>query len=302
MKRIFVIGFLVFNIFLSHFGANAQSKKEVLTNEKIIELVKLGLGEPIIIQKIRQSDCQCDTSTIGLSKLKAAKLSDAIILTILESGSDGQKITPSENKKLSSPDVNKVVPAEVASVSLSEDEMSQLKEPGIYLSEDGLMKTIEPSVFSGTKMGTFWGGITSGIVKSKWRAKVRGNSANLRSTNSQPIFYFVFNPDYKNSGATMAGLFFGMPATSPNEFMLIQMSIKSNTREAVMGEFGAFSGVSMGARDKDIREYSFEKIRTGIYRVVPKASLQSGEYCFYYAGNVVGFGFAGGKVFDFGVK
>ena len=101
----------------------------------------------------------------------------------------------------------------------------------------------------------------------------------------------------------MAGnLFFGLPATSPAEFMMVQMNVKQASREAVMGEFGAFTGVSMGARDKDVREYSFEKLKPGLYKVTPKTQLAPGEYCFYYAGNVTGLGFAGGKVFDFSVK
>ncbi|MBK6750563.1 MAG: hypothetical protein IPG67_11275 [Acidobacteria bacterium] len=80
------------------------------------------------------------------------------------------------------------------------------------------------------------------------------------------------------------------------------MNVKSASREAVLGEYGAWTGVTMGARDKDIREYSFEKIRPGLYKVVPKSPLAPGEYCFYYAGSVTGIGFAGGKVFDFSVK
>ena len=101
----------------------------------------------------------------------------------------------------------------------------------------------------------------------------------------------------------MAGnLWWGMPATSPAEFMLVQMNVKEASREAVMGEYGAFTGMSTGARDQDIREYSFEKIKPGVYKVSPKTNLAPGEYCFYYAATVVGLGFAGGKVFDFSVK
>ena len=180
--------------------------------------------------------------------------------------------------------------------------LSQISEPGIYLLENGEMKAIEPSVFSGTKMNPLLGAMTYGIKKTKYKAKVRGRSANLQTSNSQPVFYFVFNPDYKNSGAVMAGnLFWGMPATSPAEFMLVRMGVNENSREAVMGEFGSWTGVEMGARDKDVREYAFEKVKTGIYKVVPKTNLESGEYCFYYGGNVVGIGFAGGKIFDFGI-
>jgi hypothetical protein len=79
------------------------------------------------------------------------------------------------------------------------------------------------------------------------------------------------------------------------------MNVKEASREAVMGEYGAFTGMSTGARDQDIREYSFEKIKPGVYKVTPKSNLAPGEYCFYYAATVVGLGFAGGKVFDFSV-
>lgn len=271
-----------------------QSKREVLTNEKIIELVRLGLGEALIIEKIRQSECQCDTSTTALPKLKAAKVSDQIIMAMLNSSADPTSSNPKNNND------DKNTPAVDPNASPETKALSQISEPGIYLFENGEMKAIEPSVFSGSKMNPLWGSLTYGIKKTKYRAKVRGKSANMQTSDSQPVFYFVFNPDYKNSGATMAGgLWWGMPATSPAEFMLVQMDQKKASREAVLGEFGVWTGVSMGARDKDIREYAFDKIKTGIYKVVPKQSLIPGEYCFYFASNVMGLGMAGGKIFDF---
>ncbi len=54
-------------------------KKEILTNAAIIELSQLGLGETVIIEKIRQSECNFDTSISGLKQLKAAKVSDTLI-------------------------------------------------------------------------------------------------------------------------------------------------------------------------------------------------------------------------------
>jgi hypothetical protein len=275
---------------------SAQTKREALTNAKIIEMVKLGLDDEIIVEKIRQSECQCDTSTGGLAQLKTAKVSNAIIMAMLGS-SPGSRTDGDRNKNNSS---NLPVRENVAkSGNADEKALSKISEPGIYLFENGEMKAIEPSVFSGTKMNPLMGALTYGIKKTKYRAKVRGKSANMQTAGTQPEFYFVFNPEYKNSGAAMAGLFWGMPATSPAEFVMVQMKQKEASREAVMGEYGTFTGMSMGARDEDIREYSFEKIKPGIYKVVPKTALGTGEYCFYYAGNVVGIGFAGGKVFDF---
>jgi hypothetical protein len=286
----------------------AQTKREILTNTKIIELVRIGLSEAVIVEKIRQSECQCDTSTTALAKLKAAKVSDRIIMAMLDAASANSVEPNPRNQKNSTAENEQAVvtnPVQNNSTKSSDSNrmLNQLTEPGIYLLENGKMQQFEPSIFSGSKANPLMGALTYGIKKTKFRAVIRGKAANMQTSNAQPVFYFVFNPEYKNSGATMAGnLWWGMPATSPAEFMLVQMNVKENSREAVMGEIGAWTGAKMGAPDKVVREYSFEKLRPGVYKVIPKASLAPGEYCFYYAGNVSGFGFAGGKVFDFSVK
>src|SRR5690606_10703149 len=144
---------------------------------------------------------------------------------------------------------------------------------------------------SGSKMNPMLSGLTYGIKKSSYKAKVRGSSSNYQAKTARPQFYFVFNPEIGNSGATMAGsIWLGLPATSPNEFMMVEMKSKKASRGAVLGEYGVWTGIKSGARDKDIREFSFEKLGPGLYRVIPKEDLAPGEYCFYYAGNVQGFG------------
>lgn len=64
-----------------------QSQKEVMTNASVIDLVRLGFGEAVIIQKIRQSEPKFDTSTAGLTQLKAANVSDNIIMEMMSPGS-----------------------------------------------------------------------------------------------------------------------------------------------------------------------------------------------------------------------
>lgn len=283
----------------------AQPQRPTITNADVLEMARIGLGEALIIAKIKKSYCKCDTSTPAIAKLKAAKITDNVILAMIETS--GESDTGFTNTVINVPAPASTKPVEKAPPAQSSADpgpaaLKSISEPGIYLFENGEMKTIEASVFSGGKINPLLSTLTYGIKKAKWRAKVRGRSANLQTSSVQPVFYFVFNPEYKNSGATMAGLFWGMPATSPNEFLMVQMNVKEASREAVLGEYGAWTGTSMGARDKDIREYSFEKVRTGIYKVVPKNQLTPGEYCFYYAGNVTGIGFAGGKVFDFSVR
>jgi hypothetical protein len=65
-----------------------------MTNASVVELVKLGLGEAVIIQKIRQSDHNFDTSTAGLGQLKAAKVSDNIIMEMMNPGNSASSALP----------------------------------------------------------------------------------------------------------------------------------------------------------------------------------------------------------------
>lgn len=275
----------------------AQKQKEVLTNAKIIELVRLGLDEEIIVEKIRQSECQCDTSTTGLTKLKAAKVSKTIIMEMLNSASGGYSESPPTRKTAVKEDEDLPSPTKSTnSNKTSNAVLNQMREPGIYLLEDGKATAIEPTIYSGTKTSFLGSALTYGIKKSKIRAVVRGKSANLQVKSARPEFYFIFSREYGNSGAVMAGGFYGYAATSPAEFMMTSMDVKKNTRETVLGEVG-ITGASMGAPDKYIREYSFEKIKPGVYKVVPKVDLAPGEYCIYFAGA----GGAASKVFDFSI-
>lgn len=199
----------------------AQASRETLTNAKIIEMVRLGLGETLIVAKINRSDCQCDTSTAAITKLKVARVSDEIIMAMLNASPEG--FSETQPKKSKSAEDQEEIAAEkpiqkTSVVTAGPKALSQIREPGIYLFENGEMKGIEPSVFSGGKINPLMSTLTYGIKKTKWRAKVRGKSANLQTSNSQPVFYFVFNPEYKNSGAAMAGnMWLGLPATSPND-------------------------------------------------------------------------------------
>jgi hypothetical protein len=62
------------------------SAQDILTNENVISMVKAGLAESVIIQKIRASWRKFDTSTDGLIKLKAAGVPDRIVEAMISGG------------------------------------------------------------------------------------------------------------------------------------------------------------------------------------------------------------------------
>jgi hypothetical protein len=55
------------------------SAQEVLTNESVINMVKAGLPESVIVQKVQSGSKKFDTSTDGLIKLKRAGVPDKVI-------------------------------------------------------------------------------------------------------------------------------------------------------------------------------------------------------------------------------
>src|ERR1700704_3930398 len=56
---------------------------ETLTNASIIELQGLNLGDAVMIEKIKTSKCDFDTSIGGLKQLQQAKVSSAVIQAML---------------------------------------------------------------------------------------------------------------------------------------------------------------------------------------------------------------------------
>ena len=57
---------------------------EVLTNDAVVAMVKAGLGEAIILEKIKTSQAQFDLSAQGLVRLKQSGVSEAIIKAMME--------------------------------------------------------------------------------------------------------------------------------------------------------------------------------------------------------------------------
>jgi hypothetical protein len=271
----------------------SQTTRETLTNAKIIEMVRVGLGEALIIKKIKQSTCQCDTSTTGLAKLKAAKVTDAIISAMMGDASGWPAVDPVPPSPV--PGVPKGPNGGgMAKPGSDSGFLAQIGEPGVYLNQGGKLTAIDPTIYSGTKTSFFSG--FGGLISRKIRAVVRGKSANFQ-TSAKPEFYFKFSRESSDAADIMAGKESSLGATSPAEFVLVAMKVKLNSREAILGEISA-AEATVGTPDRYVREFSFERVRPGIYRVFPKSDLQPGEYCFYYVRNLE----KNGKLFDFSVR
>jgi hypothetical protein len=264
-----------------------QTQKEVLTNNSVIEMAKLGLSDALVIEKIRQSEQNFDTSVEGLRQLKIGRISDAVIREMMNSRSARP-----------APPASAAPPAGSAGSTVDSGPLAA-QEAGIYVMKNDQLTQLHPTIFSGTKSNFMKAAFSYGLAKSKMRATVRGASANLSLAQARPEFYFYFDEEMSAAGLAMTS-FANFSAASPAEFVLVRMDRKNSSRETVLMEFGAF-GSSTGARDKDVRDFSFEKVKPGVFKVMPKANLDPGEYCFYFAGVAGAYGLAGGKLFDFSI-
>jgi hypothetical protein len=238
---------------------------ETLTNDSIVELHKLGLGDAVIVEKIKTSTCTFDTGTDALKKLKDAGISDTVIAAMISGGG-------------------------VKSVKEGGDPNNPLAPhaTGIYLYQtvDGKpkMTLIGGSAVERMRSGGGWGVGWGGTAKS--RAVLNGLSASLQLSERRPTFYFYLTEGMESM------------ANSPSQFALCALELKKDKQERrlVVGKY-TWGGASFGVDQKSMRPFSSEKVAEGIFKVVPDADLPPGEYAF-----VLPSGAGVSRMFDFGVK
>ena len=283
-RKMILASLSVFVIFTLASPLLAQNADEVLTNDSVISLVKAGLSSTIIVNKIHSSKTNFVMSTDELIRLKQAKVPDEIVAGMF----DASNRRSAGASSMGAGDVSKADPNDPTSVH----------EAGIYLYQEksGQQKMIqlEPSVSKQTKSGGFLtSAVTYGIAKIKFKASLNGQNAATQIDQTRPVFYFYF--EVKSSGLSTSSYY----ATNPNEFALVKLDMKSNTREVTVSQANAF-GAQSGTMDKAARAFTYEKIAPGVYKVTPQVDLDNGEYGFY---NAAGVGPSGGaKIFDFGIK
>lgn len=84
MKILRWISILVLILGVAPSRLGAQGAKTALTNHDVVDMVKTGLSNDVVIAKIKTSSCQFDTSTEALKDLKAAGISDSVILAMVQ--------------------------------------------------------------------------------------------------------------------------------------------------------------------------------------------------------------------------
>ncbi|MES3017440.1 MAG: hypothetical protein V4721_06665 [Bacteroidota bacterium] len=277
-----IIAFLACIVSLA---AGAQSG-DTLTNKSIIDLTKAKISATTQKTMIASSPCTFSVDTKSIIDLKKSGVADEVINAMID------KMKASHG---STGDANAGSGVTIVDMLLTEGS-------GIYYElPDSTIQELDPSIFSQSKQGSFLGAaLTYGLAKSKQKMSVSGKSANLQLSQQSPTFYFVFNAAEKNLNQQNPSWF--AEASSPNEFVLVKFTgTRNNNREITTGSVGTYSGAVQGIDDKQKKSFQFTKLAKGVYKISFDTPLESGEYCFMYAGALVQYN-SNPKVYDFGVK
>lgn len=270
-----------------------------LTNDAIIKMVKAGLAEDVIISMVKSQPAKYILSPDDLIALKTAGVPDKVVAAMVERNAGPAASNP--NSTGATPTAGNVASGD------PNDPMAP-HDSGIYLfakDRNGEYKMIvlEQAAYQGSKTGgVFTSALTYGLKKAKMKAVIPGQHASIRTPDSQPVFYFYFED--KAAGLGKGGFGAGS-VNNPNQFALIKLDVTKSSRETIIGEFGAM-GASTGTHEKSMITFKSEKLRSGVYKVVPNGPMESGEYCFLVSQvnmGAFGAGASGAaQIFDFAVN
>lgn len=217
--------------------------QEAMTNATVIELVKAGISDEVIIQLIRRSKTKFDLSPGAIVQLKKAGVSDRVLAVMLE-------LAPQASDHL----VNERSPTPV------------LRPPtayGLYIEQGGQLLPLGrvQTKIQISKWRRFLGGVLP-FIRQKIDINIPGAHSAHRFNAKRPTFYAYFPPSrdvskFKLLQCKITGQRFDQ-RTVANASILF--SIEQNQDE-----------IPCDIGPTDIRD---------LYRIVPREDLPPGEYAF----------------------
>jgi hypothetical protein len=297
-----------------------------LTVENVIAMVQAGISDEIVMARLRKDKVAFDLSHTDLIALKNANVNDIIVAVMLDPETKIQSVQPGTEvgavsvQPITVPFTTVSPFPVVASANpsgatpLSRSATGDPNDPlaphdsGIYLltkNREGRpqMVVLERAAYQGSKTeGLFASAMTSGIMKTKIKAIVPGARASIRIESGSAEFFFYFDDKAAGLGKSYFGL---TNLSNPNQFALLRLEKRKGNRETTVGEASVFKATT-GTHAKSMVTFKSERIRPGLYKVIPSEPLRPGEYCFLASSMSIGTHAAGAAgavdIFDFGVN
>jgi hypothetical protein len=239
------------------------SAQEVMTNETVIQMVKAGFSESVILAKMRSSQTKFDTRTDALIELKKAGVPEKVMQMIVSGGAP---------------------PASAPAAAASAAPASAMATPAPQGGRRGPIYHV-----SGGKQVELIG--TSGDIETsrapfsgrKTELVIAGNKAKYRTADRQPVFLTSAEP---------ADVVLVKLDPGKND---------RNLRISGSSYVGPYAGsVSQkGIRSEDRVDFEAERDQRGFTRIRPRAPLAPGEFAFVFtrtSGTM-----PQGVLYDFGV-
>src|SRR6266446_5383231 len=167
MTRVVLTLILVAAVSLSLPGATSLAQ-EVLTNDSVIQMVKAGLPEAVVIAKIKSTSSKFDLKTDSLVSLKKAGVSDKVLEAMVAAGSGAAPSTAAAAPP---------APALAAGALKTQDVIYQLVA-GKYVEMFATSANLE------TNMAFF---------QSKSEVVLEGKKAQYRTSEKQPVFLSTYS-------------------------------------------------------------------------------------------------------------
>jgi hypothetical protein len=234
----------------------SKAKREVLTNVTVIEMVKLGLSDTVIIEKIRQSEHNFDTSLDGLKQLKAANVSNTIIAVMVNPQSAAASVSAGAANSRTA------VATEPAAARNPATSYPIPADKGAYLWDGKKLHLLYQSTVP--SMGAnFWRSMAP-FVKKKMELQLVGAQAKASFDDPQPTIL-------------VSGLGEVIPGVPAFRWLYVKTGgMRKDRRIVGTYDVGGFFG-SVSRVDNEI-ETEIKKVAEGIYAIRPTKPLPDGEY------------------------
>ena len=237
--------------------------KRKLTNKDVIDMVSLGLGEDVILEKIHSApETDFATDLESLKALKEAHVSDPVIRAM---------INP---KAAATPTVASGAAPAAANPDVPED-------IGVYLRERGKLVEVTPEVVGWKTGGMLKSMATYGLTKGHVNGTVQGPKSALQV--GADAEFIVKCPE----------------GTAVTEYQLLRLDMKGDRRE-FRAMTGGIVHASGGA-EKNAEKFDYEKVAPRVFKI-KLPPLKKGEYGILPPGSTSGNVASSGKLYSFGIK
>jgi hypothetical protein len=241
-----------------------DGSKSKLSNQDILDMVSMGLGDDVILEKIRTApETGFATDLESLKALKAAHVSDPVIRAM---------INPKAAAAAAAPAASAAAPV-TANPDVPED-------IGVYLKVRGKLVDVTPEVVGWKTGGALKSFATNGLNKGHVNGTIQGPKSALQiATNAE---FIIKCPE----------------GTAVTEYQLLRLDMKGDRREFRSVTGGIIH--SSGGAEKNAEKFDYEKVAARVFRI-KLPPLKKGEFGILPPGSTSGNVASSGKMYTFGI-